>query len=156
MQATSSSTGPRPLQAEKHLANRVPHCLARHVQRLRQSSCKSNITHTAEQAASHLPEVAVAVAAAVLWGPTVVEVLQQELQPRKCMICLGTGFLICKKCQGRGKLGLSLPGDAAAVSSCTHCSKRGRCRCDECKATGLKNNWLWQPAADPGWGPRGN
>lgn len=40
--------------------------------------------------------------------------------------------------------------------SCASCAGRGRVKCTLCKATGLENNWLFQPKAEGGgWGPRG-
>lgn len=40
--------------------------------------------------------------------------------------------------------------------NCRECRARGAIACRPCRSTGLKNYWLWQPTADPGWGPRGN
>lgn len=52
--------------------------------------------------------------------------------------------------------GLTLPGEAKSHSACPTCLAKGRCQCTECDGSGLENWWLWQPASDPGWGPRGN
>jgi len=35
------------------------------------------------------------------------------------------------------------------------CQGRGRCLCHKCQGQGLSNTWLWKPAEDGGWGPRG-
>jgi hypothetical protein len=37
--------------------------------------------------------------------------------------------------------GLSLPGEARSVSSCSECGRRGHLKCDQCNATGLSNYW---------------
>ena len=42
-----------------------------------------------------------------------------------------------------------------ALSYCRRCGGRGRVRCAPCAGTGVENNWLYGPAANPGWGPRG-
>lgn len=39
---------------------------------------------------------------------------------------------------------------------CASCAGRGRTGCTLCNATGLENNWLFQPKKEGGgWGPRG-
>ena len=41
------------------------------------------------------------------------------------------------------------------LSACPTCNGKGRTLCSACGASGLRNAWLWKPADDPGWGPRG-
>ncbi|WIA15279.1 hypothetical protein OEZ85_001950 [Tetradesmus obliquus] len=104
----------------------------------------------------HGTEALAFAAAAALGGPPLAKAVYEELQPKRCKTCLGTGYILCTTCQGRGQVGLSLPGEARSVSSCSQCGRRGHQKCDQCNATGITNYWLWQPASDPGWGPRGS
>eukprot|EP00882_Tetradesmus_deserticola_P015082 GHRQ01016058.1.p1 GENE.GHRQ01016058.1~~GHRQ01016058.1.p1 ORF type:complete len:153 (+),score=17.69 GHRQ01016058.1:288-746(+) len=104
----------------------------------------------------HTTEALAFAAAAAQGGPPLARALYSELQPKRCKTCQGTGYILCTTCLGRGRVGLSLPGEALNVSSCSTCSRRGHLKCDQCKATGITNYWLWQPASDPGWGPRGS
>ncbi|CAI5966436.1 unnamed protein product [Closterium sp. NIES-65] len=41
------------------------------------------------------------------------------------------------------------------LQACCACEGRGHERCERCAATGLANHWLYSPAKDGGWGPRG-
>ena len=50
---------------------------------------------------------------------------------------------------------LPSPLGREALSYCRRCGGRGRVRCVPCAGTGVENNWLYGPAANPGWGPRG-
>ncbi|KAF6236429.1 hypothetical protein COO60DRAFT_477018 [Scenedesmus sp. NREL 46B-D3] len=104
----------------------------------------------------HTAEALAFAAAAALGGPPLARAVYGQLQPKRCKTCLGTGYILCTTCLGRGRVGLSLPGEAANVSSCSKCGRRGHLKCDQCNATGITNYWLWQPASDPGWGPRGS
>jgi len=47
------------------------------------------------------------------------------------------------------------PGLAERLSYCRECGGKGRCGCDACNRTGIENNWLYGPAANGGWGARG-
>lgn len=80
----------------------------------------------------------------------------RELKPVRCAACRGMSWNACEACMGRGKTGLRLPGDPPArLSYCKTCAGRGRCPCAACSGTGVENNWLYGPTANPGWGPRG-
>ena len=80
--------------------------------------------------------------------------LRRNLRPLRCLECLGTGTLICRECQGRGKTGGLLVEGESGVE-CSSCQGEGCIPCRKCEATGISNNWLFQPAENPGWGPRG-
>ena len=69
--------------------------------------------------------------------------------------CLGTSYVVCGACRGRGKVGGLLDTSVSKGERCETCDGEGILACQECNATGIKNNWLFQPAKDPGWGPRG-
>ena len=69
--------------------------------------------------------------------------------------CLGTSYVVCGACRGRGKVGGLLDTSESKGERCETCDGEGILACQECNATGIKNNWLFQPAKDPGWGPRG-
>lgn len=56
--------------------------------------------------------------------------------------------------QKRVLLELPACGDAR-LSYCKSCFGRGRVACGACEGTGVENNWLYEPARDGGWGPRG-
>jgi hypothetical protein len=45
--------------------------------------------------------------------------------------------------------------EGTPLAACPACSGKGRTLCGACGASGLRNAWLWRPAGDPGWGPRG-
>ena len=60
---------------------------------------------------------------------------------------------MCEACRGRGKTGGLLAGGRGVV--CKACGGEGCVKCAACEATGIRNHWLFQPAKDPGWGPRG-
>lgn len=78
---------------------------------------------------------------------------QRYLRPKRCLTCLGTGYVVCDTCKGRGKTGGLLTGSKGVC--CSTCEGEGCTKCSACNATGIANNWLFQPAKDPGWGPRG-
>ena len=79
----------------------------------------------------------------------------RALKPQRCMVCFGCGYVVCDACKARGKTGgLGLAGDERG-RECAACSGDGIVKCEACNATGIKNNWLSQPASAPGWGPRG-
>jgi len=78
----------------------------------------------------------------------------EQMRPRKCLTCYGAGFYPCKICHGRGKVGGCFE-EAPPLSACEACEARGRMRCQSCSGQGISNSWLWRPANDPGWGPRG-
>eukprot|EP00873_Tetraselmis_striata_P020597 jgi/Tetstr1/440861/TSEL_003101.t1 len=110
---------------------------------------------------------AAALSAAAAAAPLIRLAAPVLLKPRRCAECLGAGFTPCGTCRGVGRAGLlraTAPGGSppslAALKAtrqppCQACEGRGRCRCARCKGQGLRNTWLWKPAADPGWGPRG-
>jgi len=85
----------------------------------------------------------------------VVQNLRRALTPQRCMECLGTSYVVCGACRGRGKVGGLLDTSESKGERCETCDGEGILACQECNATGIKNNWLFQPAKDPGWGPRG-
>ncbi|KAF5831904.1 hypothetical protein DUNSADRAFT_12391 [Dunaliella salina] len=78
----------------------------------------------------------------------------EQMRPKKCQTCYGAGFYPCKVCHGRGKVGGCF-AEAPPLSACEACQARGRMRCPKCSGKGILNSWLWRPANDPGWGPRG-
>jgi len=83
------------------------------------------------------------------------EVSGSFLRPKRCMECVGTGQRICRTCMARGRVGgCGLTGGARS-EECAVCKGEGLVPCGACKATGIANNWLFQPAKNPGWGPRG-
>ena len=96
---------------------------------------------------------AAAGAAAVCLGAAAARRFGLGLGPQRCRACLGTGYLVCTACGGRGKQGLR--GSAEPLRRCGVCTGSGVTRCEGCSATGISNHWLYQPAEDPGWGPRG-
>eukprot|EP00898_Chlorokybus_atmophyticus_P003735 jgi/Chlat1/4362/Chrsp29S04508 len=79
--------------------------------------------------------------------------IRRFVRPQKCKTCLGVGHNVCVLCKGRGKTGgLFTP---QPLEKCVACKGRGRRLCSRCAGTGIANRWLWRPAKDPGWGPRG-
>ena len=45
--------------------------------------------------------------------------------------------------------------DDDRLTYCRACGGRGRIKCEACDGTGVENHWLYGPAENPGWGPRG-
>lgn len=45
--------------------------------------------------------------------------------------------------------------DDDRLTYCRGCGGRGRIKCVACQGTGVENHWLYGPAENPGWGPRG-
>jgi len=79
--------------------------------------------------------------------------VSRQLRPISCPECRGIGHNTCPECQGRGKQGGVLT--KMPLQACGTCRSKGRILCMKCKATGIKNNWLFKPIENGGWGPRG-
>ena len=45
--------------------------------------------------------------------------------------------------------------DDDRLTYCRACGGRGRIKCVACAGAGVENHWLYGPADNPGWGPRG-
>ncbi|CAI7845980.1 unnamed protein product [Closterium sp. NIES-54] len=99
------------------------------------------------------PAVTAVGATLPVWWRRGVRVVRTVLRPRKCRTCLGTGYNLCCRCHGRGKQGGLMTQEP--LQACCACEGRGHERCERCAATGLANHWLYSPAKDGGWGPRG-
>ena len=117
------------------------------------ASIRADSVGTAWETAQFAAGAASGAALTLLAWPAV----KRELQPVRCASCRGMSWNACETCRGRGRTGLRLPGDPpkSGLSYCKTCAGRGRCPCAACAGTGVENNWLYGPTANPGWGPRG-